>query len=544
MCPNELDRRDFLKFLLGGISASALDWTALPRGVLAQTSNSEFDAVIVGSGLGGLACAAAFARQGFRPLVLEKHDRAGGYATAFERPGGFVFDVSLHSTTVGERDGIHNLIPGFPEITDVDFVPHRHLYRAVFPDYDFRVEQKNLQAYIDLLTGYFPEETEGIKALFGDMKGLVTDIGKLMSAGGQVDMSRFPVDFPFLFQNYAKTWGQMVDAKITNPKLKAVVSSQWGYYGLPPSKLAAFYYAMPAIGYLEEGGYYPRGRSQNISNAFVGFIEKHGGKVLLKTEVEKILTEGGAAYGVRAKDGKTYKAKVVVSNANAYDTFHSMLDGTESLADYLAQLERYSVSLSSFQVFLGLKKDLVRDAGITDTEIFVASGYDDDAAYEAGRRADVESCGYGLTLYDNLFEGYSPKGKSTVNIIALQGYDPWEKYAPDYWNGNKTAYRAEKERMARVLIERVEKTFLPGLSKAIEVMEVGTPLTNIRYTRNHRGAVYGWDQTLDNSGQTRLPHKTPVKNLFLAGAWTRPGHGYSAVIMSGLECFGEIVQGW
>jgi prolycopene isomerase len=149
-----------------------------------------------------------------------------------------------------------------------------------------------------------------------------------------------------------------------------------------------------------------------------------------------------------------------------------------------------------------------------------------------------------LTLYDNLFEGYSPKGKNTVNIIALQGYDPWEKYAPDYWNGNKTAYRAEKERMARVLIERAEKTFLPGLSKAIEVMEVGTPLTNIRYTRNYRGAVYGWDQTLDNSGQTRLPHKTPVKNLFLAGAWTRPGHGYSAVIMSGLECFGEIVQGW
>jgi prolycopene isomerase len=196
------------------------------------------------------------------------------------------------------------------------------------------------------------------------------------------------------------------------------------------------------------------------------------------------------------------------------------------------------------QVFLGLKKDLVRDAGIKDTEIFVASGYDDDAGYQAARKADVESCGYGLSLYDNLFEGYSPKGKNTINIIALQGYDPWEKFAPDYWAGNKKAYRAEKERMARVLIEKVEKKFLPGLSKAIEVMEVATPLTNIRYTRNYRGAIYGWDQTLDNSGQTRLAHKTPIENLYLAGAWTRPGHGYGAVIPSGLECFGEIVQGW
>jgi all-trans-retinol 13,14-reductase len=544
MCPNELDRRDFLKFLLGGISASALDWTALPRGVLAQTAENEFDAVIIGSGLGGLSCAAAFARQGFRPLVLEKHDRAGGYATSFERPGGYVFDVSLHSTTVDERNGIRNLIPGFPEITDVEFVGHPNLYRAVFPDYDFRVEQKNIQAYIDLLTGYFPDEADGIKSLIGDMQGLVADIRKFSAAGGQVDMSRFPMDFPFLFQNYAKTWGQMVDARIKNPKLKAIVSSQWGYYGLPPSKLAGFYYAIPAIGYMEAGGYYPRGRSQTISNAFVGFIEGHGGKVLLKTEVEKILTEGGAAKGVRAKDGKTYKARVVVSNANAYDTFHSMLESTEPLADYLAQLDRYSVSLSSFQIFLGLKKDLVRDAGIKDTEIFVATGYDDDAGYEAARRADVESSGYGLALYDNLFEGYSPKGKNTINILTLQGYEPWEKFAPDYWAGNKKAYRAEKERMARVLIEQVEKKFLPGLSNAIEVMEVATPLTNIRYTRNYRGAIYGWDQTLDNSGQTRLPHKTPIKNLFLAGAWTRPGHGYGAVIPSGLECFGEIMKEW
>jgi phytoene dehydrogenase-like protein len=544
MRASELDRRDFLKFLLGGISASALDWTALPRGVLAQASDNEFDAVVIGSGLGGLACAAGFARQGFRALVLEKHDRPGGYATTFERPGGFVFDVSLHSTTVGERDGIHNLIPGFPEITDVEFVPHPHVYRAIFPDYDFRVPQKNLAGYIDLLIGLFPPEAEGIKGLFEDMKGLRTDIEKLQSARGQVDMSRFPVDFPHLFQNYAKTWGQMVDARIADPKLKAIVSVLWGYFGLPPSRLASIYYALPTIGYLEDGGYYPRGKSQKISNAFVDFIETHGGRVLLKNEVKEILIKDHTAYGALTADGKTHTGKVIVSNANAYDTFHTMLSDDAYLADYLAKLDRYSVSQSSFQVFLGLKKDLIREVGIEDSEVFVATGYDDDADYERARRADVESGGFGLALYDNVYEGYSPKGKNTLNIIALQGYDHWEQYASDYWKGNKAAYRAEKERMARVLIEKVEKTLLPGLPKAIEVMEIGTPLTNIRYTGNYRGAIYGWDQTLDNSGQSRLPHKTPVKNLFLAGAWTRPGHGYGGVIWSGLECFGEIMKEW
>ena len=80
--------------------------------------------------------------------------------------------------------------------------------------------------------------------------------------------------------------------------------------------------------------------------------------------------------------------------------------------------------------------------------------------------------------------------------------------------------------------------------KAIEIREVATPLTNMRYTANPRGAVYGWDQTLDNSGSTRFPNTTPVKNLYLAGAWTSPGHGYGAVIPSGLLCFAEIMKSW
>ena len=98
--------------------------------------------------------------------------------------------------------------------------------------------------------------------------------------------------------------------------------------------------------------------------------------------------------------------------------------------------------------------------------------------------------------------------------------------------------------MADILIKRLENTLLPGLSQAIEVMEIGTPLTNVRYTSNYRGAIYGWDQTVNNSGQSRLPHTTPIKNLYLSGAWTKPGHGYSAVLRSGLSCFAEIMQSW
>jgi all-trans-retinol 13,14-reductase len=544
MVAKYMERREFIKSLLASASVLALDWSVFPVGTGAQTGENQFDAVIIGSGLGGLSCAAAFARQGFRPLVLEKHDKPGGYATTFQRPGGFVFDVSLHSTDAGEREGIHNLIPGFPEITDVEFVPHPNLYRAIYPDYDFRVPQKDLPAYVNMLVGYFPDEKEGIEGLFDDMKGLASDIGKLSSAKGQIDMSKFPIDFPYLFKNYTKTWGQMVDERLKNPKLKAIVSALWAYYGLPPSRLSSFYYALPTIGYLLDGGYYAKGRSQKISNAFAEFIEKHGGKVMLNTGVEEILVKDHAAYGVKTADGKQYTGKVVVSNANAHDTFHTMMKEDEFLKDYLTKLDKYSVSLSCFQIFLGLKKDLVKEVGITDSEIFNDPAYDPEAAYQSAINARVEDGGYGVMLYDNVLKGYSPEGKNTVNILVLQGYEPWKKFEADYFKGNKTEYRKEKERMADVLIDQVEKTLLPGLRKAIEVKEIGTPLTNLRYTGNYRGAIYGFDQTLENSGMNRLPHSTPIANLYLAGAWTKPGHGYGAVIPSGLECFGEIMQKW
>lgn len=540
----QIPRREFLKMLATIFPAAAIDWDAFPVGQGGKSDEDTYDAIMIGSGLAGLSCAAAFARQGFRPLVIEKHDKPGGFATAFARPGGFVFDVSLHSTTVGERNGVRNLIQGFPEITDIVFMPHPSLFRAIYPDHDIRVPQQDLNSYIGILTGMFPADKEAIAGVFEDMGGLARDISRISAARGNVDMSRFPIDFPYLFKFNNKTWEEMLDSRIKKPRLKAILSGQWGYYGLPPSRLSCFYYALPFLGYLTAGGYYPKGRSQDISNALAAYITAHGGKVLLNSRVDKIILKEGAASGVATADGKEFKSRVVVSNANPFDTFRRMIGDPAVLSEEEAKWKNYSVSLSGFQVFLGLNRDLVREVGITDSEIFLDPSYDPEAGYETALKGDVENGEIGITLYDNIYHGYSPEGKNTVNIMTLQGYGPWERFEKDYFAGNKSEYNKEKERMADILIQKAEKALLPGLSKSIEVREVGTPLTVVRYTGHYRGAIYGWDQTVNNSGSTRVGHATPVKNLYLAGAWSRPGHGYGAVIPSGLECFGEIMKRW
>ena len=539
-----LPRREFLAMLAASFPIAAFDWSAFPRASGRPQADDDHDVIVIGSGLGGLACAAAFARQGFKPLVIEQHDKPGGYATAFARPGGFLFDVSLHSTTVSPRDGVYNLIDGFPEITEVEFLPHPTLFRSIYPEQDIRVVQRDPAAYVQQITDLFPDEREGIAGLFADMEGMTHEIGRLSSARGQVDMSRFPIDFPLIYAYDGKTWGEMVDTHIRNSRLGAILSSQWGYYGLPPSRLSCYYYALPFLGYLSGGGFYPRGRSQDISSAFARYIEGQGGQVLLNTRVERILLDDGKASGVATADGATFTSRAVVSNADPFATFTRMIQDQSALAEYEAAWQGYSVSLSSFQVFLGLKRDLVSELGITDSEVFIETGYDPEAGYARALAGDVEGGGVSVTLYDAIYPGYSPAGKNTLNLLTLQGYGPWERFEADYRAGRKAAYYQEKERMADVLIRRAEERLLPGLSDAIEVKEIGTPLTNVRYTGHHRGAIYGWDQTVNNSGSTRVGHATPIEGLYLAGAWSRPGHGYGAVIPSGLECFAEIMQAW
>jgi len=544
MTDHQIPRREFLKMLACAFPVAAIDWDSFPSAPPGRTHDPSFDVIVIGSGLGGLSCAAAFARKGYRPLVIEQHDKPGGYATAFNRPGGFRFDVSLHSTSVGQRNGVYDLIQGFPEITGIEFLQHPSLYRALYPAHDLRVKQRDPGAFIQELCRLFPEEAQGITGLFEDMKGLARDIGALSAAHGNVDMSRFPLDFPHLYRFNNKTWAEMMEGRIKDPKLKAIVSGQWGYYGLPPSRLSCFYYALPFMGYLEHGGFYPKGRSQDISSALAAYISSHGGTVLLNTKVDRILTRANSAYGVATANGTTYQAPAVVSNASPFETFGRLLDDRTSTKEYEANWSRYSVSLSCFQVFLGLKEDLAKTLEIQDSEIFVESGYDPDHAYANALAGNIEDGGFGVTVYDRVVPGYSPPGKNTVNILTLQGYGPWEKFEKDYRAGNKAEYRKQKEHMAQVLIEKAEKTVLPGLARAVEVTEVGTPLTNWRYTGHHRGAIYGWDQTVNNSGATRVGHATPVKNLYLAGAWSRPGHGYGAVIPSGIECFSEITKTW
>jgi len=329
---------------------------------------------------------------------------------------------------------------------------------------------------------------------------------------------------------------------IKNPALQNALSVQWGSYGLPPSKLSAFYYAVAFGESLRNGSYYVKPRSQTLSNTMASTIESSGGKILYGTLAERIVVKDGAVAGVALSDGKTLSARTVISNASGLVTFKEMLPPGILPPQYLKQLDEYRPSISMFIVWLGLNKEL--RGKFKGYRYAVTSGQGPESDYRFSLNGDVEKGTFGVTFYDSLFDGYSKPGTSTLQLSFLSGYEPWRKFETDYRAGHKQAYNKEKERWADVLIRRIEKELIPGLSSMIEVKESATPLTCWYFTRNTEGSIYGFEQAMNNAYMNRLNNRTPVKGLYLASAWGNPGGGYAGALKSGQITFGKIMEDW
>ena len=198
----------------------------------------------------------------------------------------------------------------------------------------------------------------------------------------------------------------------------------------------------------------------------------------------------------------------------------------------------YRPSLSSFIVWLGLNREL---KDIKDYEIFIGAEKGPEAGYHACLSGDLSRAGLGVTIYDNLYRGYSMPGTSTISVMTLCGYEPWKKYETDYFAGRKEAYAKEKDRLAQLLIKKAESLVIPNLTSMIEVMDAATPLTNVRYTGNYHGSIYGFDR--QGAKMNLLDVRTPIKGLYLAGAWSHGG-GYTPAMMAGRDAVQVFMEDW
>lgn len=511
----------------------------------------HFDVVVVGGGMGGLVTASLLARRNKSVLVVDQHYVAGGNATVFKRPG-YEFDVGIHYLGVCEDGGA---IPNILRAAGVEDVRFRPLDRdgfdtLVFPDLTFRVPA-GIERYRDRLLETFPEERRGIDRYMR----LFHDVKRIMQASSRPLRLPWALARSLLAVRWAdQTLGAFLDTCTKSPALRAVLAGENGDYGQPPSRASLAMHAALMLHYLESGAYYPEGGGQVMSDRLVASIERHGGKVLLLTDVKRIVVEGGRAIGVEIHNKhlgqRRVGADVVVSNADLKRTLLDLV-GPEHLPRHtVRRTQRFEMSPGLGVVYLGIDDDLAA-RGLPNSNYWIYPSYDLESAYAQTRANEHVTDPFAYVSIASIKDPHNPRiapaGHANLQVMSLAPSSPLSWGCPELDAGASRhnpyrdipAYRRHKDAYAARLLDCARPVLGDALDHIVH-QEVATPLTHSRYTRSTGGTSYGLALTPSQFLHRRPGATTPIRGLLLCGASLRTGHGIMGTMMSGVFAAAEV----
>jgi len=475
--------------------------------------HDAYDVVVVGSGLGGVSAAALLAKNGRKVLVVEQGDGAGGFAHSFKR-GDYTFDSAIRVIAEGEM--IEALLDYLGVRDRCKLTLIDHMYRVHFPDFSL-FAPIGLKEFMEAHIREFPQEAEGIRRFFGLRRQLFLEAAQLPMQLGAGELDAATKRFPTLFKYRTATLDEVMADHLTDPRLKSLCSALWPYMGTVPSRLSFFAYSQ-FLGVLIDGPYYCQGSFQNLVDAFLAALDQNGGELVLNTAVDQILVDGGKAQGVKLSTGRVVRAPVVISNADARQTFEQLLGPEHVPAPFMRRLQRLKPSASASVIYAATRQDLL--ALHPAHETFVYKHWDHEETWrdiQAGRPGGVS-----LSVMTMLDPSLAPPGEHLIIITAVAAYD------------TGLSWKQEKERYTEQLLAMFEPYF-PGLRGQLLFTQSSTPLTLERYTRNYRGATYGWELIPSQIGSKRLSHQSPVPGLYLSGHWTEEGPASFRVVLSGIN---------
>ena len=484
----------------------------------------SYDVIVIGSGIGGLTTAGLLARAaGKRVLILERHTEPGGLTHTFRRDGAS-WDVGVHY--------IGQVAPGSQGRAYFDYLSGGELEwnrmpdaydRFVYPGVDLRVSSDPDRYERDLVAA-FPDEARAIHRYFKDVRRVTrwVTLGFIQGMVPRPTASMLRAAQRLGGRTATGTTKEYLDAHVRSPELKAVLASQWGDYGLPPSRSAFATHALIVSHYLE-GGWFPRGGSARIARTFEKGIEQAGGAVRVAQEVTEILTENGTAVGVRVLDHRgaqvrerVYRAPVIVSAIGASNTFNRLLPTSGEIGRLTGParrtLERLGAGTSAVTVFLRLRHD-PRSIGIDGGNIWVNRSLDHEGAQWYSDSL-LEGHPHNVFVsFPSLKSGESPHTAELISFCEEKAFRQWAGH-PHGHRGPE--YSALKARIARGMLGLAESA-APGLTELVDYVETSTPLTYKHYTAHPAGAFYGPPATPLRYRSRPLGPRTAVPGLFLSG---------------------------
>lgn len=344
-----------------------------------------------------------------------------------------------------------------------------------------------------------------------------------------------------LFGSIARqTTQDYFDNHFQDVRLKALLASQWGDYGLPPAQSCFGIHSVIVTHYLH-GGWYPVGGAKAIAQTMIPVIEQAGGAVITQRRVTEVLLESGAAVGVKAQntaklkaDPEAYYAPIVVSDAGALNTYLKLIPPSYPLAER-HKIQAFPKGNSMLTVYLGLK-DSPQKLGLQGENHWIYTTYDHNAI---GQASSIPTEHLPQFCYLSFPSRKDPLAQGhTAEIITYADYDYFTQWQAQPWRRRGSEYTELKAEITQSLIQLVEHHY-PGFQDLIEYAELSTPLTIEHFDASDRGAVYGVPCIPERLDQSWIGTRTPVKNLYLTGADTF-SPGIMGAMMGGVKTVGVL----
>ena len=488
-------------------------------------SNHLFDAIIIGSGIGGLVTATQLAAKGAKVLVLESYLIPGGSAGYFEREG-YRFDVGASMIFGFGTKGTTNLLTRALDAVNVsietiaDPVSVKYHLPAGL---ELKVH-KDYEKYLQELTAYFPHERQGIRKFYDECWKVFNclNVMELLSLEEPQYLARVFLQHPLaclgLVQYLPQNAGDIARRYIKDPQLLKFIDMECYFWSVVPAEKTPMINAGMVFSDRHYGGInYPKGGVGQIAQKLVEGLEKAGGQIQYKARVKKIITEKGKAIGVELANGKAIFAKRIISNATRWDTFEKLLPADEMPTAEKKWRQRYEKSPSFLSLHLGVEASVLPPG--TDCHHILLEDWDKMEATEGTVLVSIP------TLLD---PDLAPEGYHIIHAFTPSWIQEWEGLAAK-------EYEEKKEAAAGRIIERLEKIF-PGLDAGLDYMEVGTARSHRRFLGREDG-TYGPIPKRKLMGLLGMPfNRTSIPGLYCVGDSTFPGQGLNAVAFSGFAC--------
>ena len=503
----------------------------------------QYDAVVIGGGIGGLAAAATLAKQGISTAVLEKNPSPGGAANSFIR-GRFEFEVSLHELCgFGPDDrplGSARKVLDRLGLSDrVEWVRLPEAYRLITFDEACPIDAVlpfGTDAYIKAVERNAPGSEQAVANVFrlaAEIRAALSDLGKARTAE---ERKKTLLSHPDFLHIAAKS----VDdgfAELGMPKRAAdILKGYWAYLFTDCEELSFLHYVNMLNSYIELGSVVPKHRSLALTGAFCDCIRENGSDVFTNAPVRRIRVENGAVAGVETENGSFFPTRTVICDISPAVVYGRLLAPEQVPAALRRKTNARELSGRGFCVYLGLSRS-AEELGLNQYSWFIYPDMDTRRQYrDAG---SIETNRIQNTVCQNAADpGASPPGTSILTMTTLFSSDCWSE-APE------RDYHRQKDAFARSMIDTFERATGIRISPYIEEMEAASPLTFSRYLGAPGGAIYGyraaaWDSILARKMMDGAPE---LGGLYFAGGFGMNLNGYSSAMSSGMDAADRAVKG-